>query len=86
MAMRKSPDIRRICRLKVVIEPTGPAWLPIAVFFSRRGHTMFRVSSQKSADLRRFLSRHARSTGIDADTLARLRNLTLRAPTINLIT
>jgi transposase len=59
-------------RLEVVIEPTGPAWLPAAVFFTARGHTVFRVSSQKSADLRRFLSRHAKSNGIDADTLARL--------------
>jgi transposase len=59
-------------RLEVVIEPTGPAWLPIAVFFTRRGHRVFRVSSQKAADLRRFLSRHAKSNGIDADTLARL--------------
>jgi transposase len=59
-------------RLEVIIEPTGPAWLPIAVFFSARGHTVFRVSSQKAADLRRFLSRHAKSNGIDADTLARL--------------
>jgi hypothetical protein len=42
------------------------------VFFSARGHTVFRVSSQKAADLRRFLSRHAKSNGIDADTLARL--------------
>jgi transposase len=58
--------------LEVVIEPTGPAWLPIAVFFTRRGHRVFRVSSQKAADLRRFLSRHAKSNGIDADTLARL--------------
>jgi transposase len=58
--------------LEVVIEPTGPAWLPVAVFFSSRGHTVFRVSSQKAADLRRFLSRHAKSNGIDADTLARL--------------
>jgi transposase len=59
-------------RLEVVIEPTGPAWLPIAVFFTSRGHQVFRVSSQKAADLRRFLSRHAKSNGIDADTLARL--------------
>ena len=59
-------------RLEVVIEPTGPAWLPVAVFFSARGHQVFRVSSQKAADLRRFLSRHAKSNGIDADTLARL--------------
>ena len=59
-------------RLEVVIEPTGPAWLPIAVFFTARGHRVFRVSSAKAADLRRFLSRHAKSNGIDADTLARL--------------
>ena len=55
-----------------MIEPTGPAWLPVAVFFAARGHKVFRVSSQKAADLRRFLSRHAKSNGIDADTLARL--------------
>jgi transposase len=59
-------------RLEVVIEPTGPAWLPIAVFFTTRGHTVYRVSSAKAHDLRRFLSRHAKSNGIDADTLARL--------------
>jgi transposase len=59
-------------RLEIVIEPTGPAWLPIAVFFSARGHTVYRVSSAKAADLRRFLRRHAKSNGIDADTLARL--------------
>lgn len=65
-------------RLEVVMEPTGPAWLPIAVYFSARGHRVFRVSSAKAADLRRFLSRHAKSNGIDADTLARL---PLLAPT-----
>lgn len=59
-------------RLEVVIEPTGPVWLPVAVFFAARGHRVFRVSSAKAADLRRFLSRHAKSNGIDADTLARL--------------
>jgi transposase len=59
-------------RLEVVMEPTGPAWLPIAVFFGSRGHIVDRVSSAKAADLRRVLSRHAKSNGIDADTLARL--------------
>ena len=59
-------------RLEVVIEPTGPAWLPVAVWFTTRGHIVYRVSSQKAADLRRFLSRHAKSNGIDALTLARL--------------
>lgn len=59
-------------RLEVVVEPTGPAWLPIAVFFSARGHIVHRVSSAKAHDLRRFLSRHTKTNGIDADTLARL--------------
>src|SRR6266487_4544622 len=58
--------------LVVVVEPTGPAWLPVAVFYGRRGHTVLRVTSAKAADLRRFLSRHAKSNGIDAETLARL--------------
>jgi transposase len=59
-------------RLEVVMEPTGPAWLPVAVYFTSRGHTVYRVSSAKAADLRKFLSRHAKSNGIDAETLARL--------------
>jgi transposase len=58
-------------RLAVVFEPTGPAWLPVAVFFARRGHDVYRVSA-KAADLRRFLRRHAKSNGIDAETLARM--------------
>lgn len=38
----------------------------------RRGHLVVRVSSAKAADLRRFLSRHAKTNGINAQTLARL--------------
>jgi transposase len=59
-------------RLAVVFEPTGPAWMPIAVFFAGRGHAVYRVSSAKAADLRKFLHRHAKSNGIDAETLARM--------------
>jgi len=59
-------------RLEVIMEPTGPAWLPIAVFFASRGHMVFRVSSAKASDLRKFFSRHTKTNGIDADTLARL--------------
>ena len=59
-------------KLVVVMEPTGSAWLPVAVFYGRRGHTVLRVTSAKAADLRRFLARHAKSNSIDAETLARL--------------
>jgi transposase len=59
-------------RLAVVFEPAGPAWMPIAVFFAGRGHDVYRVSWAKAADLRKFLHRHAKSNGIDAETLARM--------------
>jgi transposase len=65
-------DAAERARLEIVVEPTGPAWLPVAVFFGRRGHAVYRVPSAKAADLRRFLSRHAKSNSIDAATLARL--------------
>jgi transposase len=68
-------DAAQGATLTVVIEPTGPMWLPIAVYFGRRGHTVVRVSSAKAAELRRFLSRHAKSNGIDAETLARMPTL-----------
>jgi transposase len=66
-------------RLEVVMEPTGPAWLPVAVFFQSRGHLVHRVSSAKASDLRRFLSRHAKSNSIDAETLARLPLIDLKS-------
>ena len=58
--------------LEVVMEPTGPAWLPIAVFFISRGHRVFRVPSAKAHDMRRYFSRNAKSNSIDADALAKL--------------
>jgi hypothetical protein len=40
--------------------------------FPSRGYAVHRGSSAKAADLRGFLSRHTKTNGIDADTLARL--------------
>jgi transposase len=59
-------------RLEVVLEPTGAAWFPVARFLGARGHAVYRVSSAKAADLRKFYRRYAKSNGIDAETLARL--------------
>ncbi len=56
----------------LVMEPTGPAWLPIDVFFISSGHKVFRVPSAKAHDMRRYFSRHAKSNSIDADALAKL--------------
>jgi Transposase len=54
--------------VEVVIEPTGPAWLPVAVFFAATGDVVYRVSSQKAADLRRYFRRHHKTNRIDATT------------------
>lgn len=58
--------------VEVVIEPTGPAWLPVAVFFGERGDAVYRVSSQRAADLRRYFRKHHKTNRIDATTLARM--------------
>src|SRR5215467_10519565 len=77
-------DGRVVCRSSCVpttgsltlVEETALAGAPegtrLAVVFARRGHDVYRVSSAKAADLRRFLRRHAKSNGIDAETLARM--------------
>jgi transposase len=58
--------------LIVVMEPTGMAWFPIAVFCQRQGVKVYLVNSQQVADLRRFYRKHAKSDRIDARVLARL--------------
>ena len=59
-------------RLEVVMEATGPAWLPVAVFFAERGHRVHRVSTQRASDLRKYFRRHHKTNRIDALTLARM--------------
>ena len=58
--------------LQVVMEPTGMAWFPIAVFFARHAVPIFLVNSQEVADLRRYYQRHAKSDRIDTRVLVRL--------------
>lgn len=58
--------------LRAVLEPTGMAWFPVAVYLVRHGITTYLVSSQQVADLRRYYKRHAKSDRIDARVLARL--------------
>ncbi|MDQ5850991.1 MAG: IS110 family transposase [Chloroflexota bacterium] len=58
--------------LQVVMEPTGMAWFPIAVFFARHGVPTYLVNSQEVADLRRYYQRHAKSDRIDTRVLVRL--------------
>lgn len=65
-------DVPEDLKLDIVIEPTGVAWLPVAIFFCRRGHRVFRVSSAKAHDMRKLLKPNAKSNGIDAMSLARI--------------
>lgn len=58
--------------LRVVMEPTGMAWFPVAVYLVRHNVTVYLVNSQEVADLRRYYKRHAKSDRIDARVLARL--------------
>jgi transposase len=60
------------CPLVVVMEPTGLAWLPVAVYLFLHGVTIYLVNSQQVADLRRFYKKHAKSDRIDARVLAKL--------------
>lgn len=60
------------CPLRAVLEPTGMAWFPVAVYLTRRGVTVYLVNSQQVTDLRRFYKRHAKSDRIDARVLAKL--------------
>jgi transposase len=60
------------CPLVVVMEPTGVAWLPVAIYLIMRAVTVYLVNGQQVADLRRFYKRHAKSDRIDARVLAKL--------------
>jgi transposase len=58
--------------VQLVMEPTGMAWFPVAVYYARQALPVFLVNSQEVADLRRYYQRHAKSDRIDARVLARL--------------
>jgi transposase len=58
--------------VQIVMEPTGMAWFPIAVYYARQAVPVYLVNSQEVADLRRYYQRHAKSDRIDARVLARL--------------
>ncbi len=58
--------------IKVVMEPTGMAWFPIAAYFARQPNvTAYLVNTHQVADLRRFYKRHAKSDRIDGRLLTR---------------
>lgn len=58
--------------LRVVMEPTGLSWFPLASYYSQRGVIIHLVNTQQVADLRKFYRKHAKSDRISAQVLARL--------------
>jgi transposase len=58
--------------VRVVMEPTRNAWVPLAAWFRRRGATVIMVPPEQSADLRDYYSKHAKSDRLDSRMLARL--------------
>lgn len=58
--------------VKIVVEPTGLAWVPVAAYMSAAGHQVYMAKPQKSSDLRKFLKRHTKTDEVDAETNARL--------------
>lgn len=58
--------------VRVVMEPTGSMWRPLASYFIQRDVTVYLVKTQQVADLREYYSKHAKSDRISAEVLVRL--------------
>jgi transposase len=58
--------------LIAILEATGMAWYPVAIYLQRHGVTVYRVNGQKTKDLRRAFWRHTSSDRIDSRVLAHL--------------
>jgi len=58
--------------VRLIMEPTGMAWFPVAIFAQRHHVTPYLVNSQQVADLRRYYKKHAKSDRIDVRVLVKL--------------
>lgn len=58
--------------LRVVMEPTRNAWVPVASWLRRRGAKVSMVPTTQSADLRAYYSKHTKNDHLDSKLLARL--------------
>jgi transposase len=70
--LARARDGASSAEVQIVMEPTGMAWFPVAVYYARQAVPVYLVNSQQVADLRRYYQRHAKSDRIDARVLARL--------------
>jgi transposase len=58
--------------LVAIMEATGMAWYPVAVYLNSQGVEVYRVNGQKTKDFRRALWKHTGSDRIDSQVLAHL--------------
>jgi len=58
-------------RFRVMLDCASMAWLPVAVWFQRRGHLVYQVPNAKTKDLREYYSKHSKSDPDDSYTLAK---------------
>lgn len=63
------PDNEEV-EMKFIMEPTSLAWLPLSCYLKTKGQRVYRITTQKSSDLRKFLERHTKSDRVDTRTLA----------------
>tara|TARA_B100000315_G_C14551767_1_gene576179 strand:+ start:90 stop:1847 length:1758 start_codon:yes stop_codon:yes gene_type:complete len=59
-------------QLNFVMEPTALAWMPLSCYLISKGHLVFRVTPQQSADFRKLRSKHVKSDRVDCQALAKL--------------
>lgn len=55
--------------ITAVMEPTGMAWYPVAMWLTRAGVRVIRVKGQRVKALRKYLSEHAKTDATDAFVL-----------------
>jgi len=58
--------------VKVVMEPTRNAWVPLAAWLSAKGATVSVVPPEQSADLRDYYNKHTKTDRLDSKMLARM--------------
>lgn len=58
--------------VRVILEPTGSSWMPVASYLDQQGVTVYMVSTQQAAALHKVYRQHAKSDRISARVLARL--------------
>lgn len=59
----------------VVMEPTRNAWVPLSAWFRRHGAEVVLVPPERTADLRRYHSKHSKTDRLDSQLLAMLPTL-----------